>query len=305
MGYKFNPFTGQLDITNPPAVEVDTLQTVTDRGNTTTNNITIDNGGLANNNLNINGSTHTTLRSTATDLFRILHGGTTRIEIDGTGKVSLQNGTAINEFSTDGTLGDNSDDAVPTEKAVVTYMNSFMPFHSDTEENITALTPSTAALAFTTDTEQFYLYDGSEWWEFASWLNTNNSLPDMGYVDDSNRSGYGRDYITDKLLSNVKISGNGPSELGGIRITTDPNDSTRKVFQIYINGAWETILVGINIFQDTTNEDVFFDDFGSDISIISGDSTTILDINGTPMIQAMATSMGALQPQQSINGGTF
>jgi hypothetical protein len=38
--------------------------------------------------------------------------------------ITLENGTSINEFSTDGTLGDNSDDAVPTEKAVKTYVDS-------------------------------------------------------------------------------------------------------------------------------------------------------------------------------------
>ena len=40
------------------------------------------------------------------------------------GKISLLNGTAVNEFSTDGTLAGNSDDAVPTEKAVKTYVDN-------------------------------------------------------------------------------------------------------------------------------------------------------------------------------------
>jgi hypothetical protein len=38
--------------------------------------------------------------------------------------ISLKNGTSINEFSIDGTLADNSDDAVPTEKAVKTYIDT-------------------------------------------------------------------------------------------------------------------------------------------------------------------------------------
>jgi hypothetical protein len=38
--------------------------------------------------------------------------------------LTLENGTNVNEFSTDGTLGDNSDDAVPTEKAVKTYVDN-------------------------------------------------------------------------------------------------------------------------------------------------------------------------------------
>lgn len=37
------------------------------------------------------------------------------------GNITLSAGTSINEFSTDGTLAGNSDDAVPTEKAVKTY----------------------------------------------------------------------------------------------------------------------------------------------------------------------------------------
>ena len=38
------------------------------------------------------------------------------------GNLTLANGTGINEFSTDGTLAGDSDDAVPTEKAVKTYV---------------------------------------------------------------------------------------------------------------------------------------------------------------------------------------
>ena len=40
------------------------------------------------------------------------------------GEVFLSNGTGINEFSIDGTLADDSDDAVPTEKAVKTYVDA-------------------------------------------------------------------------------------------------------------------------------------------------------------------------------------
>lgn len=41
-----------------------------------------------------------------------------------TGLFSLQIGTGINEFSTDGALTGNSDAAVPTEKAVKTYIDN-------------------------------------------------------------------------------------------------------------------------------------------------------------------------------------
>ncbi|MGD9697602.1 hypothetical protein [Acinetobacter sp.] len=40
------------------------------------------------------------------------------------GKLSLQSGADVSEFSTDGTLAGNSDSAVPTEKAVKTYVDT-------------------------------------------------------------------------------------------------------------------------------------------------------------------------------------
>lgn len=49
-------------------------------------------------------------------------GGTTELRIDATG-VNLKNGVDINEFSSDGTLAGNSNDAVPTEQAVKTYVD--------------------------------------------------------------------------------------------------------------------------------------------------------------------------------------
>lgn len=49
--------------------------------------------------------------------------GLVRMSIGADGRVKLGLGTNINEFSIDGTLGGNSDDAVPTEKAVKTYVD--------------------------------------------------------------------------------------------------------------------------------------------------------------------------------------
>jgi hypothetical protein len=40
------------------------------------------------------------------------------------GFIQLDSGTSVNEFSIDGTLGGDSDDAVPTEKAVKTYVDN-------------------------------------------------------------------------------------------------------------------------------------------------------------------------------------
>jgi len=54
--------------------------------------------------------------------------GTTKPQarLDVVGDIKLQTGTAINEFSTDGTLSDNSDSVVPTEKAVKDYVDNLL-----------------------------------------------------------------------------------------------------------------------------------------------------------------------------------
>jgi len=56
-----------------------------------TGNVTIDNGGLTNNTLNINGATHTSLVSTATDEFQINHDGS-QFKIDSTGRFVFDGG---------------------------------------------------------------------------------------------------------------------------------------------------------------------------------------------------------------------
>lgn len=62
-------------------------------------------------------------RTTDVDKIYFKTGGTDRALLDSTG-LTLENGTNIDEFSTDGTLGDDSDNAVPTEKAVKTYVDT-------------------------------------------------------------------------------------------------------------------------------------------------------------------------------------
>lgn len=61
--------------------------------------------------------------SGAGDDIRMRIGGTTEATFDSDG-LSLKNGTSVNEFSTDITLGDDSDNAIPTEHAVKTYVDN-------------------------------------------------------------------------------------------------------------------------------------------------------------------------------------
>jgi len=57
----------------------------------------------------------------------------------GTGGLTLKSGASVNEFSTDGTLGGNSDIAVPTELAVKTYIdsNAYYPDHNEADQGVT------------------------------------------------------------------------------------------------------------------------------------------------------------------------
>ena len=54
----------------------------------------------------------------------IVVNGNTGASVDTSGAFGVLNGTRVNEFSIDGTLSGNSDDALPTEKAVKTYVDS-------------------------------------------------------------------------------------------------------------------------------------------------------------------------------------
>jgi hypothetical protein len=54
----------------------------------------------------------------------IMASGATALAVDTSANIKLRNGVAINEISSDGTLADNSDSAVPTEQAVRTYADT-------------------------------------------------------------------------------------------------------------------------------------------------------------------------------------
>jgi hypothetical protein len=59
--------------------------------------------------------------------FSVTRTGTVVLSLNQSDQLTLKNGTGIDEFSTDGTLGDNSNLAVPTEKAVRTYVAAATP----------------------------------------------------------------------------------------------------------------------------------------------------------------------------------
>lgn len=172
----------------------------------------------------------------------------------------------------------------------------------DTRENIMALTPDDGTEAISTDFRKKMIYLSGQWYESSAILDERASPIDAGVVQDSNISGYGRDYITDKHIANSTIGEYNGEKENAVKITTI--DGT-KFIQAYMDGEWKTVLSGINIEVDDNEPDVEVTDFAPyRISLITGNSDAT-DIYGTPVIQNMKTDAGAIQSKLVINGGTF
>ena len=165
----------------------------------------------------------------------------------------------------------------------------------DTKANILASSAATAALAFATDTEKFYLADGSDWRVLD--IPMLESGYDMGYESDSPRTGYHPDWITDKILYNVALGGSARTTNGGLRIDVS---NTPDTLEVYLREDWQTII------YDLTTE---FGDFRhtpltEPIYVWRGDSVTV-GLNGRPIVSEYTTSMGAYPPPRAIDGGSF
>lgn len=81
------------------------------------------------------------------DIVRITAFGTQEAQIDANG-LKLKTGADVNEFSIDGTLAGNSDDAVPTEKAVKTFVDA-LSFANSFTQSFTNATLSSGILTVT------------------------------------------------------------------------------------------------------------------------------------------------------------
>ncbi len=83
-----------------------------------------------------------------TDAYTKTESDTRYVNVTGdtiTGTLGFTLGTTINEFSVDGTLAGNSDDATPTEKAVKTYVdNAVSGITTYWQRNVTTLSPQTS-----------------------------------------------------------------------------------------------------------------------------------------------------------------
>jgi len=172
----------------------------------------------------------------------------------------------------------------------------------DTLINIFDLSPSSGDMAYANDTEEFLIYDGSNWQRAATEFDQETGAPDMGPTVESgmvqnDRAGYGSDYITDKTLTNVLLGGNARTENGGLRIDTTQDPDT---FEIYLASAWQDIL------YDLTNDDGDFrhTPLNKAIKIWSG-LTVEVGVNGRPNGNEYVWDMGSHPAPRYIDGGDF
>jgi hypothetical protein len=167
----------------------------------------------------------------------------------------------------------------------------------DTKANILASTATNGKVGFSTDTLELFIADGSVWRTVPFALVSGNY--DMGAPTDPSSIGYGKGWISDKTLNNTVIGSNGTASTGGVRVTT------AGVFQVYLNGSWNTVVTNFVLREDATYGYSFEHmpiGFTQYLEIMTGQSLYNLGLNGYPITNAYKTSMGAYPPPPIIGG---
>ena len=156
-------------------------------------------------------------------------------------------------------------------------------------------------MAYATDTNEFFIFNGTQWQKIPFVLVADSATPDMGNIQTSSRIGLSTDYITDKAIAHCKIGSNDNLTEGSIRYD-QPN------FQIYRNGAWINITVDVATRLDEVYGYVVEyipAGYTKYYELMSGNSSSIITLSGLPMVQGYKASMGAYSLPQVVDGGTF
>ena len=171
--------------------------------------------------------------------------------------IQAYTGAAINEFSIDGTLAGNSDLAVPTEKAVKTYVDTEI-----TDLSLgTMATQDADAVAITGGTvvgiTDLTVADGGTGGSTAAVARTN-----LGLTGNSNTTHYhdGRYYTeteltngaTDLVLGTLKVDGSTKADGYLYDSTLDPSNTTRLNYDgyFYATRVYNAVYNDIADFQD-------------------------------------------------------
>jgi len=113
-----------------------------------------------------------------------------------------------------------------------------------TEATILALTPTAGNIAYGTDTQFFYVADGTNWRRASLKFYTDSANPDAGAEQNNPKDGYWSDMINDKVLANVSFGNNASTNEGGIWVD---NTVTPKKFYIRLNSINNTILYDLSM----------------------------------------------------------
>lgn len=170
----------------------------------------------------------------------------------------------------------------------------------DTKANILAMTCTGRRLAFATDTYEFFFDNGTAWYLMPFALIAEPAAPDMGVEQGSSRIGYGTDYVSDKDIVNCLLLGNARSEEGAFRTASG-------VFQIYLNGVWNDVVINFRFREHSAGAyelehmPIGYTEW---YEVMSGNSNS-LGLNGYPLIQQYTASMGPYPVPLEIDGGAF
>ncbi len=175
------------------------------------------------------------------------------LSVNSSGGVSLLSGTSINEFSTDGTLGGNSDNAIPTEKAVKTYADNktaHIVKNNSSSQTIDGGTSTTLTiLSNDTGISKLNLYGDSQG-------------TGMLYVGQSSTYGGGIVYNGD---DNPNIS----STTDCVSFFRRENGTDYEVFRYKNNNS--TVIFNSNVYFAGSNQDIMW---ASDATLDFGTATT-------------------------------
>ncbi len=178
---------------------------------------------------------------------------------------------------------------------------------TDIIDNILKIPPNATLQAFASDIGTSLIADGVEWSIDSSYYTPQADAHDIGALEFSNRIGYGKNYVTDKVLANVSIgfgSETNPMD-GQLRHFLDTFFNT-EVLQIYQNNEWETLPANITLRDNQSAQNHALEHFPllNWTRVFSGDSEAV-GLNGLPLMQGYQADMGANPAQQQLNGGTF
>ena len=177
----------------------------------------------------------------------------------------------------------------------------------DTLDDILASTPTSGAMALATDVDQMLIADGTTWHMGSSYFTAEAEEPDLGWAG-SNRIGYGRDYVSDKLIANCSF-GHGSFDTtapeGGIRFNAEVGEFG--AFEQYSVGSWHAVVVGLVLQEaEDLSQAITQTPLGKtqEIVVFNGDSV-LRGLNDVPLIQGYIACMGAYPPLQLVTGGSF